>query len=189
MDRLETAENKMILLYILGRWSGVTVGQLTRIALDTRYMDYFVFVSLLDELCRDGLATRSVRKGESLLDADGQPVTRCDLTPRGSEVLRSLESRVPRHVRAYLSQAAVSWAKELKKENTVVATFDPDGNGGFLVRLRLNDGVHDVVDLRLLVPDRTMAASICTQWKADTQEAYVGLLALLNPPGTEKEGR
>jgi hypothetical protein len=189
MDRLETAEKKMILLYILNRWSGVTVGQLTRIALDTRYMDYFVFVSLLDELCQDGLATRSIRKGESLLDADGQPVVRCDLTPRGADVLKSLEGRVPRHVRTYLTQAAASWTKELKQENTVVATFDPDGSGGYLVRLRLHDGVHDVVDLRLLVPDRTMAASICTQWKTDTQTAYVGLLALLNPPETEKEGR
>jgi hypothetical protein len=182
MDRLETAENKMILLYILNRWSGVTLGQLTRIALDTRYMDYFVFIALLDELCRDGLANRSVRKAEPLKDADGQPVVRCDLTPRGAEVLQTLEGRIPRHVRAYLAQAAASWEKELKRENTVVATYDPDGSGGYQVRLRLNDGMHDVVDLRLSVPDKGLAAAVCHQWKQDTQAVYVGLLALLNGP-------
>ena len=187
MDRLENAGNKMILLYILNRWSGVTLGQLTRIALDTRYMDYFVFISLLDELCRDGLAGRSVRKGETMRDADGHPVVRCDLSPRGAEVLKALEHRIPTHVRAYLSQAAVSWEKELKKENTVTATFDPDGAGGYQVRLRLNDGAHDVVDLRLNVPDRTMASSICEQWRQDTQAVYVGLLALLASPETKTE--
>jgi hypothetical protein len=148
-------------------------------------MDYFAFISLLDGLCRDGLATRSVRKGEPRTDADGQPVARCDLTPRGAEVLRSLENRIPKHVRAYLSQAAASWAKELKKENTVVATCEPDGTGGFQVRLRLNDGLRDVADLRLSVPDRASAASVCERWRQDTQEVYVGLLALLNPPGAE----
>lgn len=185
MDRLETAENKMILLYILNRWNGVTVGQLTRIALDTRYMDYFAFMSVLDGLCRDGLATRSVRKGESQLDADGQPVVRCDVTPRGAEVLRSLEGRIPPHVRGYLGQAAASWAKELKRENTVVAAYDPDANGAWTVRLRLNDGARDVVDLKLSVPDKASAAAMCALWKSDTQALYVGLLALLSPPGAQ----
>ena len=187
MDHLETAANKMILLYILNRWSGITLGQFTRLALDTRYMDYFVFVTLLDELYRDGLANRSVRKGESLRDADGQPVVRCDITPRGAEVLRTLEPRIPSHIRAYLSQATASWDKELKKENTVVATSDPDGSGGFLVRLRLNDGTRDVVDLKLSVPDRDMASSICAQWRQDTQKVYLGLLAAVSAPDAKKE--
>ncbi len=181
MDRLETAESKMILLYILRRWTGVTVGQLTRIALDTGYMDYFAFVALLDALCRDGLATRAVRKGETQKDAEGQPVVRCDLTPRGEEVLRPLESRIPRHVHAYLDQAAESWAKELRRENTVSAECEPDG-AAWRVRLRLNDGLRDVVDLRLTVPDKATGAAVCAQWRRDTQAAYVGLLALLSPP-------
>ena len=187
MDRLETATDKMVLLYILNRWSGITLGQFTRLALDTRYMDYFVFVPLLDELCRDGLATRSVRKGESLRDADGQPVVRCDITPRGADVLRTLEHRIPPHVRAYLSQAAASWEKDLKKEETVTATCDPDGSGGYLVRLRLNDGTRDVVDLRLGVPDRAMGIAMCSRWRQDTQEAYLGLLAAVSATETKKE--
>ena len=53
MESAELAINKLIILSILRRIQGVTLGQLTALSLETLYMDYFDFVTAFEELCRD----------------------------------------------------------------------------------------------------------------------------------------
>ncbi len=179
MDTAELAINKLIILAILSRVPGITLNQLTTLSLETLYMDYFDFVTAYEELCRDNMASESVRKGEQMLDAHGRPVTRCDLTPAGQSVLTTLESRIPLHVRSYLAQVCSGWEKGQRQENALSATCDPDGNGFYHVRLCQNDGLKDLLDLNLTIPDKTMAKQICDRWKRHPQTIYLGLLSLL----------
>lgn len=179
MDTAELAINKLIILSILSKIKGVTLNQLTTLALETLYMDYFDFVTAYEELCRDHMATESVRKGEETLDAVGRPVTRCDLTPAGTAVLSTLESRIPLPIRSYLAQACSGWAKDIRLENTLSATSEPDANGFYLVRLKQHDGLKDLLDLRLTIPDKSMAQQICDRWKRHPQTVYLGMLSLL----------
>ena len=58
-------------------------------------------------------------------------------------------------------------------------TAKPDGNGFYLVHLRQNDGLKDLIDLRLTVPDKQMGQTICERWKRNPQTVYLGLLSLL----------
>ncbi|HAL74501.1 MAG TPA: hypothetical protein DCM45_05335 [Clostridiales bacterium] len=179
MDTAELAINKLIILSILNKIQGVTLNQLTTLSLETLYMDYFDFVTAYEELCRDHMATESVRKGEETLDAVGRPVTRCDLTPAGAAVLNTLESRIPLPIRSYLAQACSGWQKDMRMQNTLTAASEPDGNGFYQVRLKQHDGMKDVVDLRLTIPDKGMAQQICDRWKRHPQLVYLGLLSLL----------
>lgn len=179
MDTAELAINKLIILSILGRIQGITISQLTTLALETLYMDYFDFVTAYEELCRDHMAVEGVRKGEEKLDAVGRPVTRCDLTQAGRTVLSTLESRIPLPIRSYLAQACSGWQKDIRLQSTLTGTCEPDGNGLFLVRLKQNDGLKDLVDLRLSIPEKTMAQQICERWKRHPQTVYLGLLSLL----------
>ena len=181
-DIVETAElaiNKLIILSILSRIQGVTLGQLTALSLETLYMDYFDFVTAFEELCRDHMAVESVRKGEDVLDAVGRPVTRCDLTPQGRTVFNTLENRIPLPIRSYLAQACSGWQKDIRLRNTLSASCEPDANGLFLVRLKQNDGLKDLIDLRLTIPDKAMGQMICDRWKRNPQTVYLGLLTLL----------
>ena len=179
MDTAELAINKLIILSILSRIQGVTLNQLTTLSLETLYMDYFDFVTAYEELCRDHMTTEGVRKGEETLDAVGRPVTRCDLTPAGSAVLSTLENRIPLPIRSYLAQACSGWQKDIRLRNTLSASCEPDGNGFFQVRLKQNDGLKDLIDLRLTIPDKSMAQQICDRWKRHPQTVYLGMLSLL----------
>ncbi len=179
MDTAELAINKLIILSILSRIQGITLNQLTTLALETLYMDYFDFVVAFEEICRDRLAIEGTRKGEEILDAVGRPVTRCDLTPAGQAILGTLESRIPLPIRSYLAQACSGWQRDIRLQSTLTATCEPDGNGLFTVRLKQHDGLKDLIDLRLTIPDRGMAQQICDRWKRHPQTVYLGLLSLL----------
>lgn len=179
MDTAELAINKLIILSILSKIQGVTLSQLTTLSLETLYMDYFDFVTAYEELCRDRMSTESVRKGEEMMDAVGRPVTRCDLTPSGAAVLATLESRIPLPIRSYLAQACSGWQRDIRMQNTLSAQYEPDGNGLYSVRLKQNDGLKDLIDLRLTIPDKAMAQQICDRWKRHPQIVYLGLLSLL----------
>lgn len=179
MDTAELAINKLIILSILSKIQGVTLNQLTTLSLETLYMDYFDFVTAYEELCRDHMVTESVRKGEETLDAVGRPVMRCDLTPAGASVLNTLENRIPLPIRSYLAQACSGWSRDTRMQNTLTATSDPDGNGAYLVRLKQNDGIKDLIDLRMTIPDKGMGKLICERWIRHPQIVYLGMLSLL----------
>ena len=48
MESAELAINKLIILAILNRIRGITLGQLTELSLETLYMDYFDFVTAFE---------------------------------------------------------------------------------------------------------------------------------------------
>ena len=180
MENEQRAIQKLIILAILGRANGLTVNQLTALALETLYLDYFDFIHAYEELVRDHLATESVRKGEALIDAAGQPVSRCDITPQGQTILDTLENRIPLPVRSFLASTLAGWRKDQLRENTVTATYDPDANGFYQVRLRQHDGRKETVDLRLTVPNEAIARALCENWRQYPQTLYMGLLTLLS---------
>lgn len=179
MDTAELAINKLIILSILEKVPGITINQLTTLSLETLYMDYFDFVTAYEELCRDHMIAEGLRKSEEMLDATGRPVSRCDLTPAGSSVLATLENRIPLPIRSYLAQACFGWKKDQRLQNTISATSDPDGNNGYLVKLKQSDGIKDLIDLRLTVPDKEMGELICERWQRQPQTVYLSILSLL----------
>lgn len=179
MDTEEQAINKLIILSILSRISGITINQLTTLSLETLYMDYFDFVTAYEDLRHDQLTVEGVRKGEETIDSAGRPVSRIDVTEAGRAVLATLEPRIPLPVRSYLAQACSSWQKDLRLQSVLTASCDPDGNGLYQVRLKQHDGLKDLIDLRLAIPDKAMGQQICERWKRHPQTVYLGLLSLL----------
>lgn len=179
MDKAEQARNKIIILYIVSRIPGITVGELTSMALDTCYMNYFTFATVFDELCTSVFLTKAVRKGEVAKDAEGNLVIRCDITPTGNEILSRLWHTIPELIHTFINNAANSWEKASRKNVEVKATFDPDFFGGYDVKLSLSDGLKDLISLRLSIPTKDMAILICKKWKDDTQAMYMEILTNL----------
>lgn len=179
-NQTEKARNQIIILYIVSRIPGITVGELTAIALDTCYMNYFDFATILDSLAKNSFLSRSVRKGEEQKDADGNPVSRCDITAGGQEILNRLQHTIPEHIRTFLSNTSKSWEKTARKNIEVRSSFDPDFFGGYQVKLLLSDGTKDLVSLRLSIPTKELAVKICEKWKENTQELYLEILSFLS---------
>lgn len=180
MERTELATTKLIILYILRRLPAVTLSQLTGLALDTLYMDYFGFASAYEGLRTDQMISASVRKDEQARDASGRSVVRCDLTDRGLAILETLEHKIPQPILSYLAQESAVWQKDIRRERQLSATSNPDGNGQFRVRLRQMEGENALIDLSLTIPDKALAQQICDRWQRLPQSMYLGLLALLS---------
>jgi hypothetical protein len=179
MEPNDLAITKLIILSIVRRIPAITLNQLTAIALDTLYMDYFGFASAFDDLGRDQMIAAAVRKDETVKDASGHQVIRCDITQRGLAVLETLENRIPLPIRSYLAQEGAAWQKDIRRQRQLTAQAEPDADGHYQVRLRQTEGTRALVDLSLSIPDKTLARQICEQWQRQPQGMYLGLLALL----------
>ena len=179
MQTAELATNKLIILSIADRIRDITLNQLTTLSLETLYMDYFDFVTAFEELGRDGMLTESIRKDETRRDAAGRPVARCYLTDKGRTVLKTLETRIPLPIRSYLAQACSGWQKDIRLQGTLSADYAPDANGYYQVQLKQSDGIKELVNLKLTIPEKAMARQICERWKRSPQTVYLGLLSVL----------
>jgi len=180
VDKSEKVRSKIIILYILKCLPGITFTDLTSFIIDTCYMNYFSFISAYDDLCENKFITRSQRKNEELKDSSNSPVYRCDITPKGTEVLERLNHIIPEHIHQFLSGFSNDWNKVQKKSSHITASFDPDLYGSYTATLKLSDGIKDTVSIKLNVPDKVAASKVCENWKQNTQEKYLEILKLLN---------
>ncbi len=179
MDHTELATTKLIILSIVRRIPAITLSQLTTLALDTLYMDYFGFAVAYDALIRDHMIAAGIRKNESVRDATGRPVVRCDITERGQTVLHTLENRIPLPIRSYLAQESAAWHKDIRRRRQLTAEVNPDADGQYQVRLRQMEGHRSIVDLSLSIPDKSLARLISEHWQRQPSGMYLSLLALL----------
>ncbi|NCA99763.1 MAG: DUF4364 family protein [Clostridia bacterium] len=180
MERSELAITKLIILYIIRSLPAVTLSQLTSLALDTLYMDYFGFATAYEGLRTDQMITAIFRADDPERDAAGQAVIRCDLTDQGRAILETLEHKIPAPIRSYLAQASTSWQKDIRLERQLTALYEPDGKGQYRVNLGQSEGEKKLVDLALTIPDKSLAMQICDRWQRLPQSMYLGLLALLS---------
>ena len=179
VDKSEKVRSKIIILYILKCLPGITFSELTSIVIDTCYMNYFTFISAHDDLYENNFITRSQRKNEEEKDSSNSPVFRCDITPKGIEVLEKLNHIIPEHIHTFLSGLSNDWNRKIKKSSHLSASYDPDLFGSYTATLKLSDGIKDTVLIKLTLPDKITAEKVCEKWKNNTQEKYLGILNLL----------
>ena len=180
MERSELAITKLIILYIIRSLPAVTLSQLTSLALDTLYMDYFGFATAYEGLRNDQMISATFRTDDTERDAAGQSVIRCDLTYQGRAIRETREHKIPAPIRSYLAQASTSWQKDIRLERQLTALYEPDGNGQYQVRLGQSEGEKKLVDLSLTSPDKARARQGGGGWERLPQSMYLGLLALLS---------
>ncbi len=179
MAETDSKSAKLMLLYMLKQARSIPSLDLQTWAVESLFLDYFLFMQAKEELRRDHLITEAVRKGETRRDASGKPIELCDITPEGELVLSPLIASIPTHIQAYFSGTAQKWIRKTKQDRSVLASYDPDANGAFRVRLSLLDGANTAADISLCAPDEATAQKICRRWKESTADIYRALLLSL----------
>lgn len=176
MPNTDLPNAKLILLYILSKVPGIPSSDLMNQAIESLYMDYFLFIQAKEELKRDHLMQEASRKKETRVDAKRRPIELCDITPEGEAVLIRLLPTMPSGVMAYLTAATETKLIRTRKDASVLAGYSPDANGAFLVHLVLTDGARKTAELSLFAPDEKAAANMCRRWKESTADVYTSLL-------------
>lgn len=179
MAENDLPNGKLIILYMLNQVRSVPAADLMDWAVESLYLDYFSFVQAKEELKRDRLIVEAARKGETRKDTSGRPLELCDITPEGELVLQQLMPTLPVNVRAYLSKAAPKWKQEAHQDASIIASYLPDANGAYQVRLTLSDGAYTAADITISAPNEEIAQTMCRRWKESTGDIYRTILAAL----------
>jgi len=180
MPETDLPNGKLIILYMLHQVSSIPSADLMNWAIESLYLDYFSFVHAKEALVKDRFIIEAARKGETRLDAAGRPMELCDITPEGEIILQQLLPTLPTHVRAYFTKTAAQWRQLVHEAASVLASYLPDANGAFQVRLSLTDGARTTADLMLAAPNEETAQKMCRRWKSSTADIYTSLLSALD---------
>src|ERR1035437_7933879 len=120
-----------MLLYMLHQVNSIPSSDLMDWAVESLFLDYFQFVQAKEDLKRDRFIIEATRKGEKRIDAKGNPLEICDITPEGEIVLNQLLPTLPAHIRAYLMSSAQKWKQAAHEDLSVLANYLPDANGAY----------------------------------------------------------
>ena len=180
MANTDLPNAKIIILFILSKVSGLSSSALMDCAMESLYMDYFLFSQAKKELLEKHLMTESERKGEIRKDASGKTVLSCDITPEGAEILQRLLPSVPAGIRAYLTSASRIWNYESSEDNSVFADYTINAEGTWDVDLRLLEKGETTFSLKWTAPTEESAKRTCARWKEQTAETYLSIIKLIS---------
>ena len=179
MSDTDLPTGKLMLLYMLHQVNSIPSSDLMDWAVESLFLDYFQFVQAKEDLKRDRFIIEATRKGEKRIDAKGNPLEICDITPEGEIVLNQLLPTLPAHIRAYLMSSAQKWKQAAHEDLSVLANYLPDANGAYQVRLMLSDGARTTAELLLFAPNEETAQKMCRRWKESTAGIYMTILTQL----------
>ncbi len=180
-------QDQLILLYIVKQLPDLSRHELTQLALESLYMDYFRFELLLNRLQADGLVHVAQRKFEQSLDAAGRALERCALTGAGEKTLSALFQHLPQPVRQHLYRSLESKRAEHRLASEVQSKIRPLLDGRCHLDLSLSEGSEKLIELKLLLPDEAMARDLAQRWQSQHTELYPALLASLFDSAQESD--
>ena len=162
-------ENRLVILYALGRLGPVTGMQLLEYMVELDFMNYITLQLSLGELeAQRQVARRAHPCGELW-----------ELTREGRFALESFERRIPHSRRERMDQAALTCQPRFKQEQLAPADAVTLSDGTACVRLRLLEERAAMMDVMLYMPTAQVPTMLEQRWHACAQEAYEAVMAAL----------
>ncbi|MBO4626757.1 MAG: DUF4364 family protein [Lachnospiraceae bacterium] len=158
---------KLIILYILDRVDfPMTNAQLSNFITDRQYTNYFNVQQVLADLTDDGYITLDQTRNAAFYR----------ITPDGHEALSFFYKNVSRNIRddidMYLSEQQYS----LREESSNVADYHEARKGEYVVELKVVERETSVIEIRLTVPSKENAETICRNWRKKNADIYAYVL-------------
>lgn len=164
----ELAENKLLMLYVLKSIKDpISNTQLTEIILENNFMNYFTFQQYLAELEDSKFVEYHEANDKKLLA----------LTEKGDNVLSFFKDRISPSKIAIIVDYIKDKIGSIKKELTIQADYTlGESDDSFIVDLKAIEDQSLLMELKLSVPTKKQATSICTKWKENPSEIYTNII-------------
>ena len=163
-DKLEI---KFLILYITARViEPIPFEVVLDLTLCDDAIDYFDFSECLNDLVKTGHLTLS----EEGLYA---------ITEKGLKNSQICESSLPYSVRQHSDKNIAAYNKEALRRAQVQSHVTERENGTYTVTLALRDDVDELMELRLMVADRTTADGLAQRFQQEPEKLYAQLTELL----------
>lgn len=157
---------KLLVLYIMARVAQpVTFPQLLELALCDAGVDYFSLTQAVEHMVATGQLAR-----------DGE---RYSITEKGKRNSEICQSSLPYSVRMHCDENLVKTNDALRREAQVQSFVQDREDGTCTLTLHFSDSTSPLLNLSLLVPDRTMALSMAESFRSDPASIYHGVISLL----------
>lgn len=168
-DTLELAENKLLLLYIIGKIKlPISNMQLTDIVLENNLLNYFTLQQYIFELTSSNFI-KSIEKDSKM---------RLSITDKGNKVLSMFFNRVSPNKVKVVDDYLEKHMQNIKRQLSITADYTIDNND-FIVNLGATENDSILIDMKISVGSNKQARMLCTKWKENCSELYNKLIEIL----------
>lgn len=166
----ELAENKLILLYIVDKINmPISNLQMTKLVMENKFMNYFIFQQFLDELCNLKYISSKVIDNK----------TYYSITPSGKQTLEYFINHIPKGLMLIIDNYISEMRKNIRNETFIKADFTPESESEFTVTCQVQEDTFSLIDLKISVGTKSDARDICKNWKKHSQTIYSEIIESL----------
>lgn len=166
----ELAENKLLVLYVIKSLrQPISKTQLTEIILENNFINYFTLQQYISELETAEFVEYVEKNNKKLIT----------ITDKGENVLSIFNDRISPIKRDIIDNYISKTIETIKKELTIHSDYTIEKNDSFIVNLKALENEMLLMDLKISVPTKKQATSLCSKWKENPSEIYTKLVQLL----------
>jgi len=166
----ELAENKLLLLFVLEVLNRpISNTQLTELVLENNLINYFTLQQYISELdSSQFISYKDVNEKKLLI-----------ITKKGENVLSFFKDRISPSKIAIVNSYLNDKLDLIKKELTVQSDYTLEKNSSFLVDLKALEDNSTLMELKISVPTKKQAISLCSRWQNNPSDIYTNIVNLL----------
>ena len=159
----ELAENKLLVLYVMESLKQpVTNTQLTEIILENNFINYFTLQQYISELISSDFLRYKKVNDKNLIY----------ITEKGSSTLSFFSDRISSIKKKIIDDYLLSIKDYIKKELTIHSDYTLGKDNSFLVDLQALENDNLLISLKVSVPTKNQALSLCNRWKDNPSDIY-----------------
>ena len=169
-NSVELAENKLLVLYVIKSLrQPISKTQLTEIILENNFINYFTLQQYISEL-------ETAEFVEYIEKNDKKLIT---ITSSGDNVLSIFNDRISPIKRDIIDNYISKTIDNIKKELTIHSDYTIEKNNSFIVDLKALEDETLLIDLKISVPTKKQATSLCSRWKENPSDIYTKIIQVL----------
>ena len=166
----ELAENKLLVLYVIKSLrQPISKTQLTEIILENNFINYFTLQQYISEL----------ETAEFVEDIEKNNKKLITITTKGENVLSIFNDRISPIKRDIIDNYISKTIDNIKKELTIHSDYTIEKNNSFIVNLKALEDETLLIDLKISVPTKKQATSLCNRWKENPSDIYTKIVQVL----------
>ena len=166
----ELAENKLLVLYVIKSLKQpISNTQLTEIILENNFINYFTLQQYISELEYSNFV-KYIEKNEKKL---------ISITDKGEKVLSFFNDRIAPIKRDIIDNYISKAIDNIKKELTIHSDYTIEKNNSFIVDLKALEDEILLIDLKISVPTKKQASTLCAKWKENPSDIYTKIVQAL----------
>lgn len=147
----------------------ITTAQISNYILEKEYTNFLTLQQVISELVEANLIdARTVNNR-----------THLQITEEGRETLYYFDNRINDTIKAEINQYFRENEFDLQEEVSVLGNYYKSTSGDYEVHLIAKDRDTNLVEIKLSVPTKEVAESICDNWQKKNQEIYQELVRQL----------